>query len=381
MKIVIDENIEFAKEAFSSLGEILLINGREIDSNHVSDSDALIVRSVTEVNENLLNNSKIKFVGTATIGTDHINQTYLKNNGIAFSSAAGCNSYAVAEYVTTVLTNISYNKGISFPGKTIGIFGHGNIGSKVSKFAESMGLEVKISDPPLERAGIKLNYAPIQEVLNCDFVTFHVPLNLEGIDKTFHLINIDTIKYLKEGAVLINSSRGAVVDNKILSNALNLREIYTVLDVWENEPDISIELLNKIDLGSPHVAGYTLEGKVNGTLIVREKLLEHFKLKSNWVPNLPKPANPIIKIECSDNIIELLNSIFTIIYNPNDDFKNMSGMCNIGKNKLGKYFDGLRKNYKLRREFNNYNIILNKSDKFLEGLLRTLRFNVEVDKK
>ena len=191
MKLIIDENIAFAKEAFSGFGELNLLNGRSIEENEVRDADVLIVRSITKVDGKLLDNSKVKFVGTATIGTDHIDLNYLKSKKIAFADARGCNADSVAEYVFTTLFKVAAEEKSSLRDKTIGVVGIGNIGSRVVRLAESFGMKVLKNDPPLERKGIGENYVALDEILRADIITFHVPLNLKGIDRTYHLLDKD----------------------------------------------------------------------------------------------------------------------------------------------------------------------------------------------
>ena len=226
MKLIVDENISFGKEAFSEFGEITFAHGREINNNMLANADALITRSITKVNEELLSGTKVKFVGTATIGTDHIDLNYLQENDITFSSAAGCNSNAVKEYVLAAVSHIFKHR-IDIEDKSIGIIGVGNIGTKVAAISESLGLKVIRNDPPLQRlpagqtgeTGSDI-YSKLEDALQCDIITCHVPLNLEGIDKTVHLINEETLRLIKPGTLLINSSRGAVVDNKALRERL-----------------------------------------------------------------------------------------------------------------------------------------------------------------
>ena len=198
MNIVIDENIVFAEEAFSEFGNIKLLNGRFINNSELKNADALIIRSITKVDNNLLNNSKVRFVGTATIGTDHINLDYLKRNKIVFADAKGCNADSVNEYVFTALLKIAAEENISLRNKTIGVIGIGNIGSRVVKAADALGMKVLKNDPPLERQGIGTDYHPLEEILNADFITLHVPLNKEGVDKTIHLLNRDNLKKIKK---------------------------------------------------------------------------------------------------------------------------------------------------------------------------------------
>ena len=211
MKIIIDENIIFAKEAFSPYGNVILKSGREITKSLVKDADALITRSITQINSNLLSGSRVQFIGTATTGIDHVNTDYLKKEGIGFANAAGCNSQAVAEYVFTALTYISQTKQIPLLDKTIGVIGAGNIGSKVVKMSKALGLKVLINDPPLQRKTKENIYCSLKEALTADIITLHVPITYSGIDKTFHLIDEKQLTQIKKDTIFLNSSRGPVV--------------------------------------------------------------------------------------------------------------------------------------------------------------------------
>lgn len=362
LNIICDENITYAKEAFSSFGNLTLLPGREIRNNHLLSADILIVRSVTNVNEELLKNSKIDFVGTTTIGDDHLDKTYLLNKGIKFASAPGCNSYAVSEWVITSLLNIIVKNNL-YP-EYAAVIGYGNIGSKVAKIFEAIGLKTKIVDPLKENIFPWINFYNIDEVLDCDIVTFHTPLVKDGEYPTFHLMNEDRIKELKNNSILLNSSRGAVVDNSALDKILETKKIYTAFDVWENEPEINLSLLDKINIATPHIAGYSFEGKVNGTKMIYDELCSFLKIKNEWKPELPAVlGNEIIPYK--KNNYEVLHEITNRIYDiTNDD-------AELRKNP--DKFDLLRKNYKVRREFNNYFIKADKINDDLKIILQKLR--------
>ena len=213
MKIICDENISFAEAAFTQFGKVELLQGRKINNAALHKADVLIVRSITRVDKSLLDNTNIKFVGTATIGTDHVDINYLNKKNIKFTDAAGCNSDAVAEYLFTALFRILVDKNISLKHKSIGVIGVGNIGSRVVKLARAAGLEIIMNDPPLQRKTSNKDYAPLEEALQADIVTFHVPLTLDGKDKTIHLLDQKKIKSMKDGIILINASRGTVMEN------------------------------------------------------------------------------------------------------------------------------------------------------------------------
>jgi erythronate-4-phosphate dehydrogenase len=377
MKILADENIPQVKEAFSQFGEVKLTHGRYISNEMLKETDILVVRSITNVNEDLLADTNVKFVGTATIGTDHIDKEYLKSRNIYFADAAGCNSFSVAEYFIAALTDQFTKMKKTFEDKKIGIIGFGNIGTKVTRFAKALGFETIINDPPLERKLGSGEFGDLEDALNCDVVTFHVPLNKSGIDKTYHLLNEENFGHIKSGALLINTSRGPVVKNSSLKKQLqDGNDIDIVLDVFENEPNIDLDLLTMTDIGTAHIAGYSLEGKLNGTYFIYKKLCEQFNIDAKWQPVYPEISESIIEIDARQEIIEILFEICKRIYDINFDSQLLKKSAIEKVEETGKYFDHLRKTYRVRREFNNYTIKLSLPDERLKSILETLRFKV-----
>ncbi|BDQ03208.1 4-phosphoerythronate dehydrogenase [Ignavibacterium sp.] len=370
MKLVVDENIAFAREAFSHFGETVLLAGRDITREVLKDTDILIVRSVTNVDENLLDETAVKFVGTATIGTDHIDLNYLKSRNITFADAKGCNAFAVAEYFLTALMKVCSEEKISLQDKSIGIIGVGNVGSKVAKFSELLGLKVLKNDPPLERKNPQEKFYSLDEALQCDIVTLHVPLTIEGDDKTYHLLNEDNLKKLKDGAILINTSRGAVIDNVSLRKIITNKNLNLILDVWENEPDVDLSLLEKVKIATPHIAGYSLEGKINGTIMIFNALNNFLKSDYNFDFVLPEVENNILPYTNNHFDEGEFYYLLSRIYNIEADDLQMKKMLYFGREDRIKYFDTLRKYYPLRREFNNYFIKTNSLEmkKIFEGM-------------
>lgn len=344
MKIVVDENIIFAKEAFEEFGNVELASGREIRKEMLTDADALIVRSITNVNEGLLKGSRVKFVGTATIGDDHIDKEYLQRENIVFTNAAGCNANSVVEYVFCALMRLINKYRLNPDGLSIGIVGAGRIGGRVARVSESLGMRVMLNDPPLKRETGDKKYLQLEEVLKCDVVTFHTPLNRGGIDNTVHLLNGENIGMIKEGAIIINTSRGEVIDNKVLWRIGGEKKLKMIIDVWENEPDISRKLLDLCEIGTPHIAGYSAEGKANGTKMVYNKLCEFLGREKKWKPMLAVEKEKIRPNELGrysvDELYELTLGFYDIM---RDDKMLREGG--------GKNFDELRKKYPFRREF------------------------------
>ena len=378
MKIIADENIIFAGEAFSGLGEVYLYNGREITNAVLKDADVLLVRSITNVNAKLLEGTNVKFVGTATIGTDHIDVDYLEKNKIVFSDAKGCNSDAVAEYVFTALFNIVNEKGIQLKGKSLGVVGVGNIGSRIVRFAKVLGMEVLPNDPPLKRKTGDMNYLELKDLMNADIITFHVPLNMEGEDRTYHLFDYDKLNSLKDGAIIINASRGPVIDNSALTELIEKKKLTTVLDVWEDEPDIKTDLLRKIRYGTPHIAGYSYEGKVNGTVILYKALCRSLNKVPSWQPENPAAEDPILAVSGKKGVELALFEAIDKVYKISNDDRELREIINTDN--TGKFFDTLRKNYKLRREFLNYTINIDPLNEELASLFKRFRFMLAAGK-
>jgi erythronate-4-phosphate dehydrogenase len=378
MKLVVDENIAYAIEAFSHFGDLKLVNGRSISNNYIQDADVLIVRSITRVDENLLAESRVQFVGTATIGTDHIDLKYLQDQNIKFADAKGCNADSVAEYVFTALLKVASENKISLNDKTIGVVGIGNIGSRVVRIAESFGMKVLKNDPPLERASIGKNYVSLEEILKADIITFHVPLTLDGIDKTFHLLNESNLKLIKENAVVINTSRGPVIDNPALLEKTKKKNFLLVLDVWEEEPRVNLDLLGLAKAASAHIAGYSFEGKVNGTKIIYDALCHHLKIEPDWIPNLPSLGKTELTLS-EGNFDEVkLYKLLSSIYNIEEDDGRLRRISDYKAVEQPAYFDKLRKTYPVRREFGNFTVLLTGKDKHLRPFLESLRFKIKL---
>ena len=362
-KIVADENIPFVNEFFNAVGEVKTFPAREINSNVVSDADFLLVRSVTQVNEFLLHDSKVKFVGTATIGVDHIDQEYLKKRSVFFTNSAGSNANSVAEYVFAALLVMANRLSFSLEDKSIGIIGVGNIGTLVEAKAKAIGMKVLLNDPPLGRVSDSGRYLPIDEVLTADIVTCHVPLTKDGPDKTIHLIAENELAGLGDNSILINSSRGPVVCNASLKKWLAAScNRYAVLDVWENEPTPDLELLKLTQIASPHIAGYSFDGKVNGTRMLYEALCGFIGLADEVNSSDFMPETPIKSLEYNlsdfNSSEEILAHAVRAIYDIESDDSDMRRILDQKPDNVGPYFDQLRKNYHRRREAANTKVAL-----------------------
>ncbi|MFZ2323720.1 MAG: 4-phosphoerythronate dehydrogenase [Ignavibacteriaceae bacterium] len=376
LKIIIDENIAFAREAFDQFGQIILLPGKRITNQELQNADVLIVRSVTQVNEDLLKNTAVKFVGTATIGTDHIDLDYLNKNNIVFADARGCNAYSVAEYVIAALLFLANKLDLRLSEKTIGIVGVGNIGSKVAAFTNALGMKVLLNDPPLQRNGVKREFHSLNKILRADIITFHVPLIKEGVDKTYHILDKEKMGLINKNAILINTSRGPVVDNKELISVIREKNLKVVLDVWENEPDVNLDLLKEVLIGSPHIAGYSWEGKVNGTKMIYNALCNYLNAEQKFDLENDFIEGSDLKLLDFPEPEKSLDDLVSKIYNIKTDDNLMREMINKTKPEKIFYFESLRKNYHLRREFTNYKISIAKEKLYLKNTLEQLRFKI-----
>jgi erythronate-4-phosphate dehydrogenase len=385
MKIIADENIPFVAECFSSIGEVEVVPGRKITPAVIADADVLLVRSITPVGADLLAGSKVRFVGTATIGFDHIDIEYLSRNNIGFASAPGSNANSAAEYVIAALLNIAQQHSIDLEGKSIGIIGVGNVGSRVATKASALGMKTYLNDPPLQRQTGDTKYLPIEKLFDCDFVTLHTPLTFEGEDKTFHLAGKSFFRSLKKRCVFINASRGGVVDSSALKAAIEESRLRaTVLDVWENEPNIDVELLEMVDIGTPHIAGYSLDGKIAGMIMIYKAACDCFELDVKYDIDsfLPVPAIPELKINTqSVSGQDALLGVVEKIYDIKADDVRLRRMLEESAKERGKCFDSLRRNYPVRREFQNTNVIVDYGNSSLAKKLKGIGFEIEATKK
>jgi len=381
MKIVADENIPFVKECFSSIGDVVTLSGRSITPQVVADADILLVRSITQANEKLVAESSIKFVATATIGFEHVDTGYLNKRGIGFASAPGSNANSVAEYIVAALLSVGKKRKITLAGKSIGVIGVGNVGSRVAKKCLALGMKVKLNDPPLARQTGDPKYRPLNELFDCDFITFHTPLTKEGQDKTFHLADDKFFASLKPGCVFINTSRGGVHDTASLKAAIKSGKFGAViLDVWENEPNIDCELLRMVDISTPHIAGYSYDGKIAGLIMIYIAACEHFKIESKHKIEdfLPAPKVPQIAIEeIGPDIQEVLRDVVQQVYVINRDDFNTREIAMVEPQIRGKFFDDLRKNYPVRREFQNTTVILNQHSEMFAKMLKGIGFKTK----
>lgn len=356
MKIIADENIPYAKQAFAELGKVKTLPGRSMKNSDLQKCDCLLVRSVTQVNQQLLENTPVKFVASATIGTDHIDLDYLQQQSIGFSNAPGCNAESASEYMINALFELSQNKGFNPFDLTAGIIGHGNVGSRVKKKLDILGIKTLVNDPPLQEAGEdSINYVSLQTILHeCDFITCHVPLTRDGSHPTYHLLGKKGLSELLENTILFNAARGPVINNRALSKLLKTRQDLTVfLDTWEGEPAINQKLLKQVDFATPHIAGYSIEGKLRGTQMILQAACEYFEQKTSWSMTDLLPPKQLINISAND-AVSAWPELFKSHYAIQQDHDRMIALSRLPADQLAVEFDLLRKNYPARYEYNQF---------------------------
>ena len=371
MKILVDENMPYARELFSRLGEVKAVPGRPIPVAELAGADALMVRSVTKVNETLLANQSIKFVGTATAGTDHVDQAWLAQAGIGFSAAPGCNAIAVVEYVFSSLLYLAERDGFTLTDRTVGIVGVGNVGGRLQKRLEALGVRTLLCDPPRADNGDEGNFRALDELVQeADILTFHTPLFKDGPYKSLHLADEALIRSLKPGAILINACRGPVVDNAALRKCLEAgQDLSVVLDVWEPEPDLNLALLEKVDIGTSHIAGYTLEGKARGTTQVFEAYSKFIGQAQQVALDTLLPPPEFGRITLHGKLDQpTLKRLVHLVYDVRRDDAPLRKVAGIPGE-----FDKLRKNYLERREWSSLYVQCDDAD--AATLLKKLGFN------
>lgn len=354
MKIVVDENMPYAQELFSRKGEVVRVPGRPLPVSELQDAQALMVRSVTPVNTQLVAHTPLAFVGSATAGTDHVELADLEAVGVAFSAAPGCNAIAVVEYVFSALLLLAERDGYALCDKTIGIVGVGNVGSRLQARCEALGMKVLLCDPPRADRGDQETFLSLEDVAaQADILTFHTPLIKQGAYQTWHCVDRDLLETLRPGCVLINACRGAVVDNQALKQVLAERnDLSVVLDVWEPEPDLDRQLLAQVDIATAHIAGYTLEGKVRGTTQLYEAWTAFIGQPESITLSELLPQPDINAIQVTGEFSQsLLKRLAHLVY----DVRRDDALLRLHIADEGG-FDRLRKQYQERREWSSLTV-------------------------
>jgi len=379
--ILADENIPYAREAFRTVGTVRLEHGRRITRDHLRDVDLLVVRSITQVDARLLEGTPVRFVGTATSGSDHVATDELRRLGIAFYAALGCNANAVAEYMVAAWLAVARRHGRTLAGRHVGIVGVGHVGSLVAEKVRALGMIPVLNDPPKARESGSADYRPLEELLDCDIVTCHTPLTYAGPDPSFHLIGARFLSRLRRGAWLCNAGRGEVVDETALRASLeDGRPGALVLDVWDHEPEIDARVLARADIGTPHIAGYSLEGKLNGTAMVYEEACRFLGVAPVWDAGTETPAAsaapPVTVTAGGRPDIDALADIVAAAY----DVQRDSGALGVEAARTpadrGRRFDELRRTYPARREFRHTAVSVTGGSPALQETLRALQFSL-----
>ncbi len=353
MLIVADENIPLIEEFFASFGEIRRLPGRQITRADVHDADVLLVRSVTRVDRELLEGSAVKFVGTCTIGTDHLALDDFEHAGIQWASAPGCNARGVVDYVLGSLLTLADIEGADLAQRTYGVIGAGEVGGRLVRVLRDLGWKVQVCDP-LRQAAEGADYVSLEQIIEqCDVISLHTPLSKSGDFATWHLLDEARLNRLKPGTWLINASRGPVVDNAALRNVLNAREdLQAVLDVWEGEPQVDVELADLCVLATPHIAGYSLDGKQRGTAQIYQALCAFLGQTPQVQLADLLPAPWLAKVELSANSDQAwaLAMVCRGVYDPRRDDADFRRTLTGPVDQQKQAFDGLRKHYPVRRE-------------------------------
>lgn len=376
LKIIADDKIPFLKEVLEPFARIVYLPGKEVTKDVVKDADAIITRTRTKCTKELLENSSVKIIASATIGYDHIDTFWCEENHILWKNAPGCNSSSVAQYMASLFLHHAVKSNKSLAGKTLGIIGVGNVGRKVAALGKTLGMNVLCNDPPRARREGEEGFVSLEEIAaKSDFITFHVPLEKEGVDKTFHYADEKFFALLEKYAkrpFLINASRGEVVDNMLLKKVLKEKKSIcgAALDVWENEPEIDLELLELVEYATPHIAGYSLDGKANGTSMSVREIAEYFSLPlTDFYPEtLPVPEKDVIDLAGTENLSleEILLKAMDFSYDITKDDALLRSSPQT--------FEKQRGAYPFRREMAAYRI-LNAPEKAVE-ILQKLFFRV-----
>ncbi len=354
LKIIIDDKIPYIKGALESFAEVIYLPGAVTTSEIVKDADALITRTRTICNRQLLEGSNVKYIATATIGFDHIDREYCQKTDIQWVNAPGCNAESVNQYMASALISYTEKKRIHLSDKTIGIVGVGQVGSRVERLCRTLGMKVLLNDPPRERREGSEGFVPFETIIEeADIITFHVPLNMEGPDATFHMVNELFLNNLKKKPLLINTCRGEVFDTPSVVNARKERFISgLIVDCWENEPNINLDLLKISDFATPHIAGYSKDGKANGTKNSVREISRFFDLGiDDWEPlDVDPPPNPEFSIAGKNKSeFKILSEAILGTYQIEKDDNALR--------KNPENFETLRGDYPVRREFDSHTII------------------------
>ncbi|MBI2969916.1 MAG: 4-phosphoerythronate dehydrogenase [Gammaproteobacteria bacterium] len=379
MQIVADQSIPYLRHYFAGLGELVLLDGRSINPAAVKDADILLVRTVTRVDARLLEGSRVRLVGSPTSGIDHVDVSYLAKSDIGFADARGCNARSVAEYVLSSLFVAADSRRRDLSSMRAGVVGYGHVGSQVSTMLETLGIECRISDPPLRAVTGNSRLLTLEEVLDSEIITLHVPLTSGGTCPTRRMINAKLLSRLRDDVVLINTARGDVVDEPALVRFLDEKQqAAAILDVWSNEPVINPDLLARAFIATPHIAGYSLDARLRATRTVYRQLVEFLgRGKADPpAPELPPAQSPEIHLGVESDPLESVGLAVLASYDVRSDSAPLQAAGRLPARERGELFSGLRNNYPGRREFSAHTLRLGNADASLSGILRNLGFNM-----
>lgn len=377
LKIIVDDKIPYIKGALEHYADVVYLPGKLTTADVVRDADALVTRTRTICNKQTLEGSKVKLIATATIGFDHIDTDYCEQAGIKWVNAPGCNAESVNQYISSALFFWSERNYLDLAGKTIGIVGVGQVGSRIAKTCEILGMRVLLNDPPRERREGSAQFVSLQTIQQqAGIITFHVPLNRGGMDNTFHMVDTAFLAGLERKPLIINTCRGEVFETAAVNGAKERGELSgLVIDCWENEPDLDLGLLSLVDFGTPHIAGYSKDGKANGTTVSVRAISRFFGLGiDEWEPTgIEAPANPVIELDGSNKSgHSILAEAILSTYRIEDDDRALRDNTLL--------FEKLRGDYPVRREFTSYSIKATNLHADTLTKLRALGFTTEATK-
>lgn len=375
IKVVADDAIPFIARFFSAVADVELVPAREIDSNSLRQADVLVCRTVTRIDEELLAGTPVKIVASPTSGIDHVDQHYLAANDIAPVNAPGCNAKSVAEYVLSALFVLAEKDGFDIARKCVGIVGCGHVGSRLMNYLAALEIDYRVCDPFLQQHSDSGNFCDLEEICNCDIISLHVPLTDDGPHPTRNLLDESFFASVSDELILLNTSRGGVIDESALKAFLQAREnAAAVVDVWQGEPSIDLELLQAADIATPHIAGYSMDGKYAATRKVFKEVCEFFELAfadDEISEVFPDQDLQLIKLGRDQDDLDEISLAVLASYDVRSDAAALRRMLEDSVVDKADYFADLRNNYPIRREYSATAIRLeNESEKLREKLLK-----------
>ncbi len=352
MRIIVDKNIPYLKGIVENFGDVTYLDGSAFTHDAIKDADSLIVRTVTRFDEKMLKGTSVKLICSATIGYDHIDTTYCDSHNIVWRNCPGCNSGSVQQYIISSLIMIAKEKGFDLKDKVIGIVGVGNVGKKVAKACALLGMKVLLNDPPRQLTEMDNDFVSLETIMDeADIITFHTPLTKDGEYKTYHLADAGFFSSLKKKPIMINSARGGIIDTAAIKNAINYSQISgAIIDCWENEPQIDLEYMHMVDIATPHIAGYSADGKANATRMSLEFIADFYNLSKDVITHVkePAPEHPVIDMD-TYSARDRVHCAILGTYNPIGDFERLRLSPSS--------FKQLRNDYPLRREYFAYTVL------------------------